>query len=297
MVDSVLEPATRDFNFQELQAEDVVGDELEYALRTPPMMAGHRAILVRDAERLGNKARAVLQKAVAAPASDIVLVITATIPRGSRAAFYRHLKSKCRTLEWKTPRPSEIPGWIRERARHRWRMELSPASAQWIAGAVGADLSRIEAELEKLSTLSPDERDEASISALVPRTRRIDRWAWLDLVAAREYVRALRELDDVLTTERGIGLVAGLLEHHLLIGLALETGQRGLGAFMSETGRGYLSWKARIYARQAKAWTVTEIDRALRALHRADRHLKSGVRDKAAMTELLLSLGAIGKTA
>ncbi|WP_419167273.1 DNA polymerase III subunit delta [Candidatus Palauibacter sp.] len=291
LVDAALDPATRDFNYDQFHGEDVTGEQLASTLAMPPMMAERRVVFVRNVERLATRARDVLKRAAAKLPPDIALIVTATIPKGSRAAFYRDLKKSCRTLEWSTPRAAEIPGWIRDRARGRWGFDLSPAMAQLIAGAVRSDLSTLDAELEKLSQLPADRRTEAEISALIPRTHRIDRWSWLDLVASRNYGRALRELEDVLTSERGVGLVAGLVEHHLLLGLALDTGTAGLRAVLSETGRGYLSWKAGTYARQARAWTVDELDRALRALHRADRQLKSGRGDPPVLADLLLSLG------
>ncbi|MXX79101.1 MAG: DNA polymerase III subunit delta, partial [Gemmatimonadales bacterium] len=289
--EAAVDPATRDINYDQIQAEDLTDEQLAATLAMPPMMAERRVVFLRDVERLGKKARAVLQQVAAAPPADLALIVTARIPKGSRAAFYRDLRKVCRTLEWTTPRAAEIPGWIHDRARRRWKLDLSPAAAQWIAGAVGSDLSTLDAELEKLASLPADRRTDADIRDIVPRTHRIDRWSWLDLVASRDYRRALRELGNVLTSERGVGLVAGLVEQHLLLGLALDAGPAGLRAALSETGRGYLSWKTNAYAKQARAWTVHELDRALRVLHRADRHLKSGRGDHAVLAETLLELG------
>ena len=59
-------------------------------------------------------------------------------------------------------------------------------------------------------------------------------------MAERSYGAALRELDDLLTSETGVGLVAGLVEQHLLIGLAAQEGVEGVRKVLAETGRGYL---------------------------------------------------------
>ncbi|MCG8469228.1 MAG: DNA polymerase III subunit delta [Gemmatimonadetes bacterium] len=290
LVEAALDPATRDFNFDQFRAEDVSGEQLASTLAMPPMMAERRVVTVRDAERLSPSARKVLQEASGALPEDVVLVVTATIPKGSRAAFYRELKSNCTAIEWSAPRTAEIPGWLRDRARRRWGVELSPRVAQAIAGAVGEDLSRLDAELEKLAGLGADEITLENVDALIPRTRRIDRWTWLDLVANRDYGAALRTLDDLLTSERGVGLVAGLVEHHLLLGLATGGGASVVRETLTRTGRGYLSWKADAYAKQARRWTAEAIERALRRMHRADRHLKSGGTDRGVLTELLLAL-------
>jgi len=290
LVDAAVDPATRDFNFDQFRSEEVSIEQLASTLAMPPMMAERRVVCVRDVERLSPTGRKVLQSVAAKLPGDIVLIMTATIPKGSRAAFYRDLKSACRSIEWSTPRAAEIPGWVRERGRSRWALDLSPQVAQAIAGAVGEDLSRLDAELEKLATLAGGEITLERVEALIPRTRRIDRWTWLDLVANRDYKTAGAELDDLLTSERGVGLVAGLVEHHLLLGLAVEGGAGLVREVLSQTGRGYLSWKANGYGQQAKRWDVGGIERALRRLHRADRLLKSGGSDRGTLIELLLAL-------
>lgn len=290
LADAAVDPATRDFNFDQFRGDDVSPDELASALAMPPMMAERRVILVRDAERLSAGARTALQTAVASLAPDVVLIVTATIPKGSRAKIYTALKKACRELAWSTPRSAEIPGWVRERASRAWQLDLSPEAAQAIAGAVGDDLSRLDAELEKLAALGEPKLTRERIEDLVPRTRRIDRWTWLDLVAERRYDRALATLEDLLTGERGVGIVAGLVEHHLLLGVAVAGGASLVRETLSRTGRGYLSWKANMYAGQAKGWTEPAIDRALRLMHRADRWLKSGGSDRGVLTDLLLSL-------
>ncbi len=227
-----------------------------------------------------------------------MLLVSATIPKGSRAAFYRTLKTNCRCLEWNPPRPAEVPGWLMQRAREAHGFELTREAAQAIASAVGEDLSVLDAELAKLASAAAGEPLSLErIQALVPSTRRMDRWAWLDLVASRQYDRALRSLDDILTSERGVPLVSGLIEHHLFLGIAVEGGIELVRRTLSETGRGYLAWKAKSYAGQARRWTGGEITAAMRCLQRADRQLKSGGKDRAVMEELLLSLGQLRASA
>lgn len=294
LVDAALDPSTRDFNLDRFHGEDAVPEELAAALAMPPMMAELRVVTVSEAQRLSTAARKVLLEAVERLPADLMLLVSATIPKGSKAAFYRSLKANCRCLEWSAPRAAELPGWLVERARDRHGFELTREAAQAIAATVGEDLSVLDAELAKLATAAADEPLSLErIRALVPSTRRIDRWAWLDLVASRRYTRALRSLDDVLTSERGVPLVSGLVEHHLVLGIAVQGGADTVRRALGETGRGYLSWKAKIYASQARRWSAGEIRDALRHLQRADRQLKSGGKDRAVLEELLLSLARL----
>lgn len=290
IVDAALDPATRDFNFDRFHADGTSAEELAAALATPPMMAEHRVVSVREAQSLIPTARKVLQAAVESPPPDLVLVVTATIPQGSKAAFYRVLRANARSLEWSAPREAEIPGWLLARARAHHGFELTREAAQAIAAGLGDDLSLLDAELEKLAALGEERLGAERVRELLPSTRRIDRWAWLDGVAAREYDRALGELDDLLTSDRGVALVAAMVEQHLFVGIAVQGGAGLVRRTLSETGRGYLSWKAGVYARQARRWTAPEVRNALRLLHRADRQLKSGGSDRAVLLELLLAL-------
>lgn len=290
IVEAALDPATRDFNLDRFHGDATSAEDLAAVLAMPPMMASRRVVVVREAQSLVPSARQVLQETVESPPPDLVLVVTATIPQGSRAAFYKALRAKARSLEWKTPREAEIPGWLMGRARERHGFELTREAAQAMAVGVGDDLSVLDAELAKLAGLGESRVGVGRVRELVPSTRRIDRWAWLDRVAERDYERAARELDRLLTSDGGVGLVAAMVEQHLFVGIAVQGGEGLVRRALQESGRAYLTWKARIYARQARHWSAAGIRAALRLLHRADGQLKSGVADRAALLELLLAL-------
>ena len=296
LIDVALDPATRDFNLSQFRGDALEPESLAAAIAMPPMMAPRRVVAVFDAHKLTPTGRKIVERAVETGPSDLVLVITASIPKGSKAAFYKKLRRRCTSLEWKAPREAEIPGWLLERARTTYEFELSPEAAQAVASSIGANLSILDAELDKLASAAagaPLTLDR--VRELVPNLRRMDRWGWLDLVANREYERALDELDGMLAGEQAVGLVAGLVEQHLMIGLALERGESGVRRVLGETGRGYLAWKAKIYARQAAGWRRGDLQRALQLLLRADRQLKTGGKDRGVLQELLLGLGRLSR--
>ncbi len=297
LVDAALDPATRDFNLDVFRGDAVEPEALAAALAMPPMMAERRVVLVTEAQGLTPTGRKVLLEATESPPSELTLVVTATVPSGSKAAFYRDLKARCRSLEWSVPREEELPGWLVERARTRHGARLSREAAQALAGSVGTDLSVLDAELEKLSAAGDGRIDLSRVQELVPRTRRMDRWTWLDLVASRRYERALRELEGVLPGDSAVGLVIGMVDQHLLVANAVEGGVAAVRRALSEAGKGYLQWKAKVYARQAREWTADELERALRLLLRADRRLKTGGDERAVLQELLAGLRLLRKVA
>jgi len=295
LADAALEPATRDFNLDVFRGGDVTPEAIASALSMPPIMAPRRVVLLYDAERLTPKGCTAVESVLSKLPDDITLVITATIPDRSKKAFYRRLKEGSNALEWKAPREAEIPGWLLERAQARFGVSLSSEASQILAGAVGADLSLLDAELEKLAGAATDGRIEADlVKALVPVMREVNRWEWIDDVASRRYSKARGQLTSLLSAsdQNAVGLLIALVEHHLLLGIAVEGGAGLVGRTLDRIGKPYLKFKSRALGGQASQWTAREIDNTLRRLLDADRRAKTGASDQACLEELLLCLEA-----
>lgn len=293
ILDAALDPSTGDFNYDRFDGDRVEPEELASALSTPPMMADRRVVAVFDAQRLTPNGR----KAVVAALEDLppglTLIVAADIPDRSRASFYKTLESEARALEWSVPREQEIPGWILRRAEETHGFRIESDAAQALASAVGEDLSLLEAELEKLASAAGGETvDLETVRRLVPHVRGVDRWEWLDRVASRRYRTALADVERLLAgpSESAVGLIIGMVDQHLYVGLGLEGGRSRIADALGKAGKPYLKWKARIYARQAAEWRRAELERALGLMRRADRQAKSGVGDRRVLEELLLSL-------
>lgn len=298
LVDAAVDPATRDFNLDTYRAAEVSPEALAASLAMPPVMAPRRVVLLLGAERLTPTGCAVVEKVLDRTPPELTLVVTATVPKGSRKAFYRKMKERAVALEWAAPRDAEIPGWLIERAAERHGLALEARAAEALAAAVGADLGLLEAELEKLASTGDGSTVTVErIAELVPNVRLVNRWAWLDSVAERDYRSALAELPVLLSApdSNAVGLINAMTEHHVLLGLAAEGGAPLVERTLGEVGKPYLKFKVRTFAGQARRWTGEEVDRALRLLRRADGRSKTtgGGRDQAVLEELLLGLQAL----
>src|SRR5688500_7784825 len=94
VVAAYLDPATRAFNFDQLRHGDVTDDDLASSVATPPMMAEHRVVVVRDAQGLSVKAHEVVEAVSKSPDPGLILVLSASIPSSSKAKFYDDLKKR-----------------------------------------------------------------------------------------------------------------------------------------------------------------------------------------------------------
>jgi DNA polymerase-3 subunit delta len=288
-----VDDATRDFNFDQLRGADVDADGLASVLATPPMMAEHRVVVVRDAQGLSPRARDVVEAAAKAPEPGLILVLSAAIPSGSKAKFYDELKKRAVSVEFAPLAADDAPGWLMEEARSAHGVELDADAARAVVSAMGVELGMLVSELKKLVAYAGDRKRVTldDVKAVGGSIARQDRWAWFDLVAERRIREALDALPVMLEQgENGVGLVIGMGGVLLKLGIVCAGGQRALEAELKPFQR----WMARRLVPQARKWTLPEVDQALTELLRTDRLLKSAsLSDRQALEELLLRLWAI----
>jgi len=292
LIDAHVDPATRDFNLDPLRGTEVDTETLASVLATPPMMAEWRVVVIREVEGLASSARArsVLLETVASPPEGLALILSCTVPSGSKAKFYKDLAKTSRSVEFRSLSPDDVPGWLMERTRTMGGVELDVDAAQALAAAVGSDLGILSRELEKLVDFVGDRRQirRGDVEAAGTRLPSQDRWRWFDLVGEGRLEEALETLGVLLAQgETGVGLTIGLATHLLRLGIVAERGPSALEAALPPHQR----WLARRLVAQARRWQPDDIEQALEGLLRMDRLLKaSPVSHEHLVEEWLLAL-------
>lgn len=295
VVAAYLDSATRDFNFDQLRGGDVTADDLASIVATPPMMAEHRVVVVRDAQGLSVKAREVVEAVAKSTDPGLILVLSAVIPGGSKAKFYDELKKHAVSVEYGQLSQDDAPGWVMETAREELGVEVDPEAARALVGGIGVDLGHLGSELRKLAAYAQDRKrvtldDVRAVGGIIPRQ---DRWAWFDMISERRFREALETLPILLESgENGVGLVIGMGGQLLKVALVCAGGPQALERELKP----FQKWMARRIVPVARKWTLTEVDQALTELLRTDRLLKSAsLSDRQALEELLLRMWAIGR--
>jgi DNA polymerase-3 subunit delta len=277
LVEWHLDPGTRDFNFDPLRGSELDVESLASVLATPPMMAEWRVVLLREVEALASspRARDALLDIVKRPPPGLALIMLASIPRDSRAKFYRELMRVARSMEFPEIGANDVPGWLLDRAATLHGIRMTEEAARALGGAVGTDLGVLAQELEKLASVV-DAGEPITLEAVKRAGTHVptqDRWEWMDLVGNREFDKALEGLSILFAQgESGVHLTMGLTTHLLRLGVGRTAGKGALEESLPPHQRG---WLPRRLMQQANRWSVPGLAGALKGLRRVDRILKS----------------------
>lgn len=292
LVDAHLDPATSDFNHDRVRGGETDAETLASLIATPPMMAEWRVVVVRGVEALANSkhAREVLLEAARNPPPGLALILSCTVPAGSKAKFYTELAKHARSVEFRAITEADVPGWLMKRAKDEHGIEMELDAARALGAAIGTNLGVLSQEMGKLAEFIGDRgtigrADVEAAGTVLPSQ---DRWQWFDLVGERKFEAARAGVPILLGQgDSGVSLVIGLATHFLRLGIATEKGQGGLEASLPY----HQKFLAKRVAAQARAWSLDEIDQALADLLDVDRLLKASPHtDEHFLESWLLSL-------
>jgi DNA polymerase-3 subunit delta len=285
LVAAAVEPATRDFNLDIRRGGDLDAETIGSIVATPPMMAARRVVVVRDVNALRKDARAALDRYLAHPSPDVLLLLVT----GTGAKADKALERNTTPLEFNALEDNRIPKWIIHHADTELGATITEDAADLLHDAVGNDLYQLAGELDKLASYANGATiTEDAVSAVVGIRRGETVSDLLDRVLQRDANGARDLIPHVLTQPKtsGVSIVMGLSTQMLAVAWGrarLDTGLpsgrlegeyfdllKRTGAY---PGRPWGS-AARAWAAAARDWSVEECDRALEALLAADIALK-----------------------
>ncbi|HEX2780657.1 MAG TPA: DNA polymerase III subunit delta, partial [Gemmatimonadaceae bacterium] len=311
LVAAVVDPATRDFNFEVRRGNEIDAGTLASLLDTPPMMAERRMVIVRDVGALKKDARAALDRYLGRPSADTVLVLL-TIGDGKAD---KKLESAAGLSVCFDPLTDDrVPKWIDHQAKELGAT-INERAVAMLHEAVGNDLPALCAELDKLvSYAGGGEIGEEAVSAIVGVRRGETLGDLLDAVLERDAARALMLLPHVLEQPKtnAVTITMALGTQTLAVAWARALRDRGtpmgqmyneLFNLLKESGGAFTgrSWgdAVKSWTRGVERWTTPQLDRALALLLATDYALKESrvSSEEQVLTTLVLSLCGLAEQA
>ncbi len=285
------------FNEDRFTAGEVAVDRVLSAVRTVPMMARRRFVLVRSIERWDaataeeSSPLDALAEYAAAPVDSTCLVLQGSKLDGRRKlaglAKRAGFLVSCDPIDG-----ADLTRWIEERARARGN-PIERDVAELLGQIAGPDLSTVGDAVERLALYAGDGNPitEEAVTTCVARVRMADTWALVDAVGARDLAKALRLLADVYEPQgRGLPLLGAVawsvrqlarFQAALASGASSDEAARRAGVFQP--------YRARELSAKARAIRPKEVERWLLVLAETDLALKSSRRPPDAVLEDMLT--------
>ena len=154
IAENALQPEERDFNQTILFGSDVTAAQVVDAAKRYPMMAEHQVVIVKEAQNIKNTEAfdAYMQK----PMASTILVCCHKNGSLDRRKKLAGLVEKAGVLfESKKLKDRDLPAFIETYLREKGA-SIDPKSNQIIADSIGADLSRLASELDKIIISLPE---------------------------------------------------------------------------------------------------------------------------------------------
>lgn len=288
------------FNEDKFTAGEVDIDKVLSAVRTVPMMAKRRFVLVRNIDRWDTSSDDDGEKkgATESPLDRLCdyakeaidstcLVLTASKLDGRRKLTLFAKKQgfvvQCDSLDTRA-----LVDWISQ----RFKSKGNPADhdvCELLAEISGPDLATISDAVERLSLFvgAQNPITEAAVGECVARVRMADTWALVEAVGQRDLSKALRMFGDVYDPrDRGLPLLGALawsirqlakFQAALAGGASPEDAAKRAGVFQP--------FRARELEKKAKGLTGKELERWILVLGETDLALKGSRRPPDAILE------------
>ena len=156
IAENVLQPEERDFNQTVLFGSDVTASQIVDAAKRYPMMSEYQVLIVKEAQNLKNKEP--LEKYFKAPMPATILVICHKngFVDGRKKEYVKSIQQAGVLFESRKLRERDLPAFIEGYLQAK-NVTIDPKSTQLIADSIGADLSRLVGELDKVLLSLPQE--------------------------------------------------------------------------------------------------------------------------------------------
>jgi DNA polymerase-3 subunit delta len=154
----------RDFNQTICFGADVSAAQVADMARRFPMMAERQVVIVKEAQNI--RQTDALERYMEKPNPQTVLVVCHKNGKvdGRKVKYVNAIKKAGILFESKKVGDRELPVFIQSYFEKR-QVSIDPKSVQMMAEAIGADLSRLTTEMEKLITALPE--DNRSVTPLL----------------------------------------------------------------------------------------------------------------------------------
>ena len=272
-----VDSATKDFNYDLLDAEQTDGATVFALASSYPMMSDRRVVVVKSIQKFSTTDKTRILDYVLKPLETTCLVLTAgKVDR--RQKFYASLIQHSQWVDCRQLYENQAIDWVKTYLRQSGK-SISHEAATLMVQQVGSSLWNLYNEIEKMMTHSWGEIQfgMAHIHSVVGFSRQHNSWEFVDAVGRKDYKRSMILLANLLEEGQSpAGLIVVLCRRVLLLMQIREMLDKGMNPSRVASTMGLRPYFANLYLNQAKFYSIQELQSAMKILLDADRSIKTG---------------------
>lgn len=196
LADSVLAEAEKAFNQIVVYGKDTDEASVINFARQMPMMGGRQLIVVREAQQLRKIDQLSLYTANPSP-HTILVICHKGKSVDKRSQLYKHVSTKGSVLESVRPRDYEISSWLEGFVKSKG-CSIEPQALGMLVDHLGADISKISNELDKLLTYLPQGTRKITalhISENIGISKEFNNYELTRAISERDFGRVMQIVD------------------------------------------------------------------------------------------------------
>jgi len=278
IVNSVVDPGARDFNFNTVYGRDSSASEVVNLCQTLPFMSEKRLVIVKDIDAYKASDLEELVPYLKDPSPHTCLVMLSNQGKYDKKTVVSAVDANGAVTRFFPLLDREIISWIEDQARSRG-MSIHRDAVQFLFQALGNDLQKIGNELEKVQIFL---KGEKTITYETARTvagdfREYTSFDLADAVGSKNGEKALVILSRLLQEgEAPVGLLGSITWNFRRLMLAKSMEAEGMGPGEVVKALRVIFHQANLFKEQMRKYTLDELKEVFAILLSTDKALKSG---------------------
>jgi len=279
VINKVVDPGTRDFNFNTLYCKDTSSSELVNLCLTLPFMSEKRLVIAKEIDVFKAADLDELMPYLNNPSPSTCLLMLSNQPRYEKKAVISAVEAHGTVTRFYALLDREIVAWIEGWARMRG-LSLQRNAAQFLWQTLGNDLQKIGNELEKILIFLKD-RKAATVDDVKTVVGDFREYSPFDLAAAlgrKNREKAFHILSRLIQEgEAPVGLLGSIAWNfrRLMQAKAMEAGGFGADEIMKKLRPPVIFHQAGLFKEQMRCYTMDELREVFAIMLSTDKALKS----------------------
>ena len=295
IINKVVDPGARDFNFNALYCRDTPASELVNLCQTLPFMSEKRLVLARDFDALKAADLEELAPYLNDPSPSTCLVMISNHGKYDKKSVTSAVEAHGAITRFYPLLDREIVAWIEGWARARG-LSLQRDAAQYLWQTIGNDLQKIGNELEKVE-ISIKEKKSITFEDVKTVVGDFREYSSFDLAAAlgsKNREKAFLILSRLIQEgEQPVGLLGSIAWNfrRLLQAKAMEAAGTGPDEIMKKLRPPVIFHQTAQFKAQMRSFSLDELRGAFDVMLSTDKTLKaSGLSGRLVLERMILKL-------